>query len=50
MQCLRMLRHQIHKLPIPINHVVLDLVGCDFGEELAGAFDLTFLNLPQVHA
>lgn len=41
---LRSLRNQLHQLPIPIDHVILDLVGCDFGEELAGVIRSCFLQ------
>lgn len=43
------LRHKFHELPILGHQVVRDLGGYDLGKELAGAFDLAFLDFAQVH-
>lgn len=46
--------HKLHQLAEAIHHVVLDLLRgellVDVVEEPAGALDLGFLNLAQLHA
>lgn len=44
------LSNQLLQLPIAIDYFVFDLVGCDFGEELAGTFNSTFFDFSQLHA
>ena len=42
--------NQFHQLSVTIHHVVLHLVGRNFGEELVGLFDLALFDSAQVHA